>query len=154
MTSSSFDLMDYVLRPATAVDREWLWQTKRTCLRPYVEQTWGVWDEDAQRTNFDDSFEPSEVHIITVGDRDAGYISARNDPFEIRLFNIMIAPEFQNHGLGTAVLRQLQEVAHRLFVPVRLRVLRVNPARRLYERIGFKVIEDTATHYRMEWLPA
>ena len=153
MTSSSFDLMDYVLRPATAVDREWMWQTKRACLRPYVEQTWGVWDEDAQRANFDDSFEPSEVHIIRVGDRDAGFISARNDPFEIRLFNIMIAPEFQNQGLGTAVLEQLQEVAHRLAVPVRLRVLRVNPARRLYERLGFRIIEDTPTHHRMEWLP-
>jgi hypothetical protein len=29
-------------------------------------------------------------------------------------------------------------------------ILRVNPARRLYERLGFAVVSETETHLRME----
>ena len=31
-----------------------------------------------------------------------------------------------------------------------LRVLRVNPARRLYERLGFEVTGESPTHFEME----
>jgi ribosomal protein S18 acetylase RimI-like enzyme len=147
--------MDYYLRPATAVDREWLWQTKSRCMRGYIEQTWGVWDEDVQRTSFTDRFELGELNIIVSGGRDVGFIAALNEPTAIQLFNIMVAPEFQNQGVGTAVLLHLQAVARALGVPIRLQVLKVNPARKLYERLGFSVVEaeETPTHYRMIWRP-
>jgi hypothetical protein len=35
-------------------------------------------------------------------------------------------------------------------LPVKLRVLKVNPARRLYERLGFIHKGETPTHYLME----
>ena len=146
--------MDYTLRPAIAADREWLWRTKTLCLRSYVEQTLGIWDEDIQRTRFDASFEPAEIQIIALAGREAGYIAAKQERHEIQLFNIMIAPDFQNRGLGTAVLRELLAGAQARRVPVRLQVLKVNPARRLYERLGFIVIEETPTHFRMAWRPA
>jgi hypothetical protein len=37
--------------------------------------------------------------------------------------------------------------------PLGLRVLRNNPAHRLYERLGFRVMEETETHIYMEALP-
>lgn len=145
--------MDYYLRPATAVDREWLWQTKRSCMQAYIEQTWGTWDEDVQRASFTDRFELGEINIIVSGGRDVGFIAALHEPAAIQLFNIMIAPEFQHQGVGTAVLQHLQAVARALGVPIRLQVLKVNPARRLYERLGFTLVEDTPTHHRMVWRP-
>ena len=38
-------------------------------------------------------------------------------------------------------------------VPIRLQVLKVNPASDLYERLGFRKIEVTETHIRMERAP-
>ncbi len=140
-------------RAATAGDRAWLWATKRRCLRPYVEQTWGTWDDAVQRAGFDSKFDPTEIQIIAVGGRDAGYLSARRGEQEIELFNVMINPEFQNQGLGTIVLRGLQTEARSVGIPVRLRVLKVNPARRLYERLGFTVTDETPTHFQMRWQP-
>ncbi len=145
--------MDYKLRPVVPVDRDWLWQTYSNCMRGYIEGTWGPWDGDAQEASFHDRFVSGEVNIIVSGGRDVGYIAALNEPTEIRLFNIMIAPEFQRQGIGTAVLKHLQAVAVALGVPIRLQVLKVNPARQLYERLGFRVFEETATHFRMEWQP-
>jgi ribosomal protein S18 acetylase RimI-like enzyme len=145
--------MAHILRAATAADREWLWQTKTRCLRDYIEQTWGVWDEDTQRARFDASFEAEEIQVISQAGRDAGFIAAKHESGEVRLFNIMIAPEFQKNGLGTAVLRELLAAAQARRVPVRLQVMKVNPARRLYERLGFTVFEETPTHFRMAWRP-
>ena len=143
--------MPSLLRPARATDSEWLWQTKTRCLRGYIEQTWGAWDEDLQRARFDASFEPEEIQIITTGGRDAGFIAARRLPDEIQLLNLMVAPEFQNLGIGSAVLRELLAGARQSGLPVRLQVMKVNPARRLYERLGFVVIDESATHFRMIW---
>ena len=146
--------MEFARRQATAADRDWLWETKSRCLRGYIEQTYGPWDEDIQRARFDASFEPGEIQVISFGGRDAGFTALRREPKEVQLFNIMIAPEFQNRGLGTAVLRDLLAGARRRRIPVRLQVMKVNPARRLYERLGFVVTEETATHFRMAWRPA
>jgi ribosomal protein S18 acetylase RimI-like enzyme len=146
--------MDHRLRPATPGDRTSLWAIKRRCLRAYVEQTWGTWDEDVQRARFDASFEPAEIQVITTAGIDVGYLAARRGRPEIQLFNIMIVPEYQQRGLGTTVLRDLLAEAQARRVPVRLQVMKVNPARRLYERLGFTVTEETATHFRMRWLPA
>jgi ribosomal protein S18 acetylase RimI-like enzyme len=146
--------MEFGLRRAVDSDREWLWETKTRCLRIYIEQTYGSWD-DTQRARFDATFIPEEVHIVSVDGRDAGFIAARQDPEVIQLFNLMIAPEFQNRGLGTAVLRNLLTLAQKRRMPVRLQVLKVNPARHLYERMGFTFIpeEEIPTHFRMIWRP-
>ncbi|MEO6876199.1 MAG: GNAT family N-acetyltransferase [Opitutaceae bacterium] len=145
---------EHALRPGISTDRERVWQIKRRCLRGYVEQTWGDWDDDIQRGQFDTDFDPGEIHLISVRGDDVGYISARNEPQEILLLNLMVLPEFQNRGIGTAVLNQLQTVARTLYVPIRLRVMKVNPARQLYERMGFTVYAETATHFRMVWKPS
>ncbi len=46
-------------------------------------------------------------------------------------------------------MKQLLASADSRGVPVRLRVLKVNPARRLWERLGFRVARETETHYEM-----
>ncbi|MHC4780253.1 MAG: N-acetyltransferase [Planctomycetota bacterium] len=52
--------------------------------------------------------------------------------------------------MGSLIL-DLQERAREEHLPVRLQVLKVNPARHLYERLGFRCCCETKTHLRMEW---
>ena len=147
--------MDFTLRQAGAGDCEWMWATKTRCLRAYIEETYGAWDEDTQRARFDATYLPEEIQIVSVAGRDAGFIAVRRDRDVIQLFNLMVAPEFQNRGLGGALLRQLLREAQARRLPVRLQVMKVNPARHLYERMGFTVIpaEEIPTHFRMIWRP-
>ena len=65
----------------------------------------------------------------------------------------MLAPEVQKAGLGTELMRSAMAMAAEIGVPARLQVLHVNPARRLYERLGFVIHGTTETHYLMEWRP-
>jgi len=66
---------------------------------------------------------------------------------------LYIAKEFQRRGFGTRLLKRLLEEARGSNLPIRLRVLAVNPAKALYERLGFVVVERTPERYSMEWVP-
>lgn len=139
----------YRLRPATAEDYAFLEQLHRRTLRPYVERTWG-WDDAEQAAMFRRRFDPALLVIVVVDERDAGVLHVERRADETFLVNIALDPEFQGRGIGTAIVGDvLAEGA-----PVTLQVLRVNPARGLYERLGFRLTEETATHYRMRAGPA
>jgi ribosomal protein S18 acetylase RimI-like enzyme len=62
-------------------------------------------------------------------------------------------PEFQRDGIGTELVRRMLQRAKELDVPVRLRVLRVNPAKRLYERMGFVVTSEEPERFYMQSAP-
>jgi len=151
--SSVTDLL-HTLRPATAADYQWLWELKRLTMRPYVEQTWGSWDDSTQEAFFRRNFSSETVQIITVDGQNAGLLNVEREPNGIFLANLQIHPSFQNRGLGTAVLQTVMGSAKALRIPVRLQVLRVNSAAlRLYSRLGFVTYQETPTHHLMRWQP-
>ena len=140
----------YTLRPVTEEDYAWLWQLKQRTMRAYVEQTWGTWDEGVQDIFFRQGFFPEKLRIIQAGGRDAGLLEVEQNSHEVFLLRIEIAPEFQGRGLGSAVIGELAATARAARLPLRLQVLRVNPARRLYARLGLRVVGENATHVQMQ----
>jgi len=78
--------------------------------------------------------------MISLEERDA----------DIFLRVIEILPAHQGQGIGFRIIRQIIDDASSKQKPVYLRVLKVNPARGLYERLGFSVIEETDTHFIMK----
>ena len=80
-----------------------------------------------------------------------GAISVVEHPAHIQIEQIYIEPAAQNRGVGTMLIRDLIEHALRRVRPLRLRVLRPNPARLLYLRLGFVVTEETPERYFMEY---
>ena len=72
---------------------------------------------------------------------------------EIRLMDIALMPEFRRSGIGGAILKNLLQEAAQQEKTVTLHVERFNPAPRLYERLGFHVVEDLGINLLMEWPP-
>lgn len=60
---------------------------------------------------------------------------------EVRLMEITLLPGRRNMGIGTCLMRELLRYAHALQRPISLHVEPFNPAKRMYERMGFKVTE-------------
>jgi GNAT superfamily N-acetyltransferase len=137
---------DYTLRPAAKADYDFLYRLNELTMRGYVERTWGGWDEALQRAYFRERFEPSQTQIVQAGGRDVGMLSVLDRADEICLNRVQILPDHQGRGLGTSIVRDVLAAANRRGLPVSLRVLKVNPARRLYERLGFTVTGETETH--------
>ena len=65
---------------------------------------------------------------------------------------LVILPEFQNRGIGSAILRASMDHAARRGMAVRLEALRENRALKLYERLGFREYGRNRTHIQMEWI--
>lgn len=60
---------------------------------------------------------------------------------EVRLMDITLLPAHRNHGIGSVIVSQLLLYAGAFNRPVSLHVEPFNPAKRMYERLGFKTSE-------------
>jgi ribosomal protein S18 acetylase RimI-like enzyme len=140
------------LRPATWDDLNFLYDLLRTTMREHVERIWH-WNDEWQREYFRSNFDPDENQIIVLDGEDIGVFGTRRQDDEIYLARIYILPGYQNQGLGTQLLNSLLAEAAHQNLSVTLRALKGNPARRLYERLGFKIVEENETHYTMKATP-
>ncbi len=139
------EAIPYAFRLATAADADFVYRLNELTMRSYVEQTWGAWDEDFQRTFFKEHFRPDENEVIVSDNEAIGVRSIIRRPDYLFVANIQLLPEWQGRGIGRAILERLLEKEPR----VELEVQKVNPARRLYERLGFVIFGETETHYQL-----
>lgn len=140
----------YSIRPAQKDEFDSLYALHRAAMESYVSQTWGSWDDAFQREFFADHW-PLLRLAIDIDGALGGFLDLDESPERIRVENLELAPAHQGHGIGTAVLVSVQQRAALHNQPVGLQVLKVNPARRLYERLGFRQTGETETHYQMAW---
>lgn len=143
---------DYTLRQATEDDYDFLYALHVATIREAVEATWGRWDEAFQRRWFEDHWDPGPRRIIVVQGQDVGILQVEWYEDELFLALIEVAPDWQGRGLGSAVIGDVQALAREAGLPLALQVLKGNPkARRLYERLGFVVVEEREERVVMRW---
>ena len=140
----------YHRRPATRDDSDALYAIHRAAMERYVTETWGAWDDPWQQAFWAEHWPPKRQAIM-VDDELAGFLELEVRPTNIWVANIELAPRLHGRGIGTAILREIQRDAAARALGVTLQVLKVNPARRLYERLGFRQTGETRTHYQMAW---
>ena len=138
------------LRSATADDYDFAFHVHGTAMRPSVEPIYG-WDEEFQARYFRLHFDPATRDIIRYDGTDVGVLSVEERDESLFLAMIAILPQYQHRGIGTTLIRRLQQEARERGVPLTLRVLTSNRARELYERLGFLLTGETETHYQMRW---
>ena len=110
------------------------------------------WQFDLQRREYDARYPGAEYDLILVDDQPAGRIWIGRDAEEIHLLDIVVLPEFQNRGVGGALLRSLIDEAKQSGSALRHHVFVMNTdALRFYERLGFVVIEEKGAYKQMEW---
>ncbi|MDE7249154.1 MAG: GNAT family N-acetyltransferase [Lachnospiraceae bacterium] len=142
--------MDYNFRKCKETDLDFILKLKEKCFRWYIEKIYG-WDEDKQLefTKKEMCENLSDMKIIQVEGQDVGlftFIQEENGDCLIGMFAIL--PEYQNHGLGTKILKDtISEHPNKRFY---LKTYQENPARFLYERVGFHKYDETDTHWLME----
>lgn len=164
--SEKFQLADGAMvemRPVTASDDEFLLSIYASTREDELAQAeWAEgqkemflrWQFDLQRREYDARFPDAAYHIIVVDQQPAGRIWVGSDDEQIRLLDIALLPEFQNRGVGTALLQKLKSHAGNSGKALRHMVFVLNNnAERFYERLGFKRIEDFGAYKHMEWRP-
>jgi GNAT superfamily N-acetyltransferase len=146
-------MVEIGLRTATVADTEFLYRCLRDALGPYVEQAFGPWDEEQQRSLFFESTDPASHDVVSVDGEAAGCTCIPVCADHIEVKRIFLLPEFQNRGIGARLMKDVIALARSRQLPIRLRVFEVNRAQRFYQRLGFSATGRTATHVAMEWRP-
>ena len=141
-------------RPASAEDLDLTYRITRDAMRPYVEATWGVWNEDEQLAKHALNYQPQTHRIITVDAEEVGLLAVEEHDDHLWLVKVYLFSAWRNQGIGRNLICQVLDRGRQLGKPVRLRVLRVNDrARKLYESLGFWVVSEMPERFVMEALP-
>lgn len=141
----------YDLRYATDEDYNFLYELNKTTMVKYVKEIWG-WEESVQQKFFRDKFSYNKYKIIVCDNLDIGAISVSKNDSDIFIDIIEILPKYQNKGIGTSIIIQIiTDSKSEDFSRILLQVFKKNSAKKLYDKLGFSTIDETKTHYVMEF---
>jgi ribosomal protein S18 acetylase RimI-like enzyme len=93
----------------------------------------------AQESSFRQQWNCRQVRIISLDQTEVGWVQATMENGEYFIAQLFVDGPFQRQGIGTHVMRLLIAEAERVSQPIRLNVVKINPALRLYQRLGFIV---------------
>ena len=134
-------------RPATEADIPWLLDLRRQTMSPHLAAS-GVPSSEAEHLRrIHASFHCASV-ILQAGDP-IGLLKVVREGSQWDLVQVQLLPSLQGKGVGTKILQSLIEEARSNGASLRLSVLKANPARHLYEPVGFAVVGETADSYQM-----
>jgi ribosomal protein S18 acetylase RimI-like enzyme len=150
------------LRTAEAEDRDFLLRVYASTREEELRVVdWGAEQKaafvemqfDAQDAYYREHYHPATFDVIEVDGEPAGRLYVARWEDEIRIIDIALLPEHRGRGIGTALLRALLEEAAEAGKRLSIHVELNNPARRLYERLGFAPVEERAVYVLMEAAP-
>jgi ribosomal protein S18 acetylase RimI-like enzyme len=107
---------------------------------------------EAQRRGYRDRFPAADERLILRKGSPIGWVIVDRSGRELHGIDIALLAEERSRGIGTSVIRALQEEAAAASRPMMITVQRLNVrALGLYVRLGFQVIRETDLHMVMEW---
>lgn len=105
----------------------------------------------AQTADYRANYPGASFQIIERDGVAAGRLLVGRSDEAILIIDIALLPEHRGAGVGTKLLKELQEEARTAGKPLTIHVERFNPALRLYQRLGFQQIEDKGLYLLMDW---
>jgi ribosomal protein S18 acetylase RimI-like enzyme len=106
-----------------------------------------------QHNQWQENYPDAAFDLILMKGQPVGRLYVDHQVVEIRVIDIAILPEFRGQGIGTYCLKQLIEEAKNVNKKLSLHVERNNPAMKLYQRLGFKVVNQGEVYFLMEIQP-
>ena len=137
------------LSAATEQEKDFIFEAYKLAMRNYVEWAWG-WDDAFQYVGLWASLPVTGFRLIKIAEQLAGAIYLEENDEQHYLRTLFLQPEFQGMGIGTALLEQEIIHARNADKKLVLKVIKINPAKRLYDRLGFQVIDEDSTTYHMQ----
>ena len=108
---------------------------------------------NAQHSHYSQAYKDAEFDLILLDDKPAGRLYVWRTETQIRIMDIALLPDFQGKGVGTKILQSIIQESEKSVKKVTIHVEYFNPALRLYERLGFRKVDDSGIYFYMERLP-
>ena len=150
------------LRPVEEADRAFLVNLYGSVREPELARV--DWDEATKRSFVEQQFAAQDHHyrtnypgatldVVEVEGQPAGRLYVHRGPSDIRIMDIAMAPAFRRRGIGTGLLEELIAEAEGSGRKLSIHVEMENPARALYDRLGFVPAGEHGVYVLMERPP-
>lgn len=134
-------------RPATESDIPFLLSLRRETMDRHLVASGASTTDESHLARLMYHFDCSEV-LVSNGNP-VGLLKVRRLRDEWEIVQIQLSRHLQGQGVGRSLLERVLADAAVAHVDVKLSVLKANPAKQLYERLGFEVIGEDAHEYCM-----
>jgi RimJ/RimL family protein N-acetyltransferase len=108
----------------------------------------------AQHTWYQQNYSGACFWIIQYNGEPIGrlYLHTHYQHYSMRIVDITLLPAWRNHGLGSQILEYITALAEEQNKSVTIHVESFNPAKKLYQKLGFRFISATnGVYHLMEW---
>jgi ribosomal protein S18 acetylase RimI-like enzyme len=152
----------FTLRPITDNDLEFLLQlyaSTRLAEKPFFNMNDEQWNEfimlqfNCQHVQYMRNYDNATFDLVLVNDQPVGRLFVDWGKQEFRIVDIAFLPEFCGRGMGRKLIKSVITKAEKEGVPVTLHVEKFNPARHLYESLGFQPRETASDVYMLMQRP-
>jgi GNAT superfamily N-acetyltransferase len=111
-------------------------------------------DRAAQVASFRRQWDVAQVRIISLDGADIGWLQSTTRDGAFFLGQLFVDAPLQRRGIGTAVMHRLIAEATGRHQAMTLGVVKSNPAKRLYDRLGFRTSHEDDRKFYMRREPA
>jgi len=143
-------MKEFQLMDGKTPDREWLYNLYQNAMRSCIDATWG-WNEEFQSNGFDNNLKPTDWKIIKNDIERIGGFVLKEGNDHLWLEMIIIKPGYQQEGIGRRILTYIQSIAKEKSLPLRLSIIKANPVRPFYLKLGFSQYDEDDSFYKMQW---
>ncbi|USG65060.1 GNAT family N-acetyltransferase [Brevibacillus ruminantium] len=138
----------FQLYSSTRLDELAAWGWDEVMQQQFLQLQWR-----AQKHSYAMQYPDAEHILLCYQNIPIGRIIVARSDTAVILVDITILPDYRGMGIGTTLIRELQNEAAASLHPLLLSVLPTNRAMQLYERLGFRAIGSLGLHISMEWTP-
>lgn len=150
------------LRPETDADLPFLMQVfastraEELARIPWAEdekRAFLVHQFSAQRKHYRAYFPDAAYDVLERNGTPIGRLYIDERQTRVHILDISLMPDRRGGGVGTAIIGALQDYARVRSKGADIFVERINPAKSLYDRMGFKVVREEDIYLEMDWTP-
>ena len=104
----------------------------------------------AQQQQYRGQFPNADFDLVLKYDVPIGNFYTLRGPDEFVLIDITLLPEHRNAGIGAGLVQELIAQANAANEPLLAHVLKDNPAWRLWQHLGFRLVNDDGMYLHIE----
>ena len=140
--------MSFELIRATEADKAFLLTLRKLTMVEHLEKAGLFLTDDEHALGVNNDYECSYL-IICSGEK-VGTLKYRELADKIEIIQLQVHPESQGKGLGKMVMERVLGWSEEKHKRIELTVLKANPAKLLYERLGFSITGEDDYEFYME----
>jgi ribosomal protein S18 acetylase RimI-like enzyme len=107
----------------------------------------------AQAAHYTEFYPHCQFLMIELEGRPIGRLYIDRGEDDIRITDIALLPEWRGHGIGRMLMEEILAEGRNTGKRVTIYVEHYNPARGLYDRLGFRHVDTNGVYHFMEWRP-